>query len=272
MERVGEHPIPAGPLAVRWLAYELPDLRAGAETPQHESRSETPGRPPGAHARQTASSSPTTGSTTAATRSSGTGRGSTSSGRSLRARRWRSMSCLRAPQPPGRLSARFRPRRGAAVLVRRGRLVTARTGRRGGAADRRTPAGRGRPRRQRRRDHGGAGGAGGGVRRPGRGRNRAPRRGRGARAGLVVTRARRSRRGIRRGRRLDRDARPVPPPVGARRRPQSRRFAHPLLLPSLLAGIEPSEHEGLPAYEADGEPSIFDGRIRLRLPRGRPRG
>jgi hypothetical protein len=49
-------------------------------------------------------------------------------------------------------------------------------------------------------------------------------------------------------------------------------FAHPLLLPSLLAGIEPSEHERLPAYEASGEPSIFDGRIRLRLPRGRPRG
>jgi hypothetical protein len=32
MERVGEHPIPAGPLAVRWLAYDLPELRAGAET------------------------------------------------------------------------------------------------------------------------------------------------------------------------------------------------------------------------------------------------
>ena len=30
MERVGEHPVPAGPLAVRWLAYELPRLRAGA--------------------------------------------------------------------------------------------------------------------------------------------------------------------------------------------------------------------------------------------------
>lgn len=29
MERVGEHPVPAGPLAVRWLAYELPVLRAG---------------------------------------------------------------------------------------------------------------------------------------------------------------------------------------------------------------------------------------------------
>lgn len=29
MERVGEHPVKAGPLAVRWLAYELPPLRAG---------------------------------------------------------------------------------------------------------------------------------------------------------------------------------------------------------------------------------------------------
>ena len=31
MERVGEHPVPAGPLAVRWLAYDLPAFRAGAE-------------------------------------------------------------------------------------------------------------------------------------------------------------------------------------------------------------------------------------------------
>jgi hypothetical protein len=29
MERVGEHPIPVGPLAVRWLAYELDEARAG---------------------------------------------------------------------------------------------------------------------------------------------------------------------------------------------------------------------------------------------------
>ena len=29
MQRVGEHPVPVGPLAVRWLAYELPELRAG---------------------------------------------------------------------------------------------------------------------------------------------------------------------------------------------------------------------------------------------------
>lgn len=65
----------------------------------------------------------------------------------------------------------------------------------------------------------------------------------------------------------DRALRPWAP--GGGRNPS---FAHPLLLPSLLAGIEPSEHEGLPAYDPDGEPSIFDGRIRLRLQRGRPRG
>ncbi|MCP9485830.1 MAG: hypothetical protein MSC30_08200 [Gaiellaceae bacterium MAG52_C11] len=52
-------------------------------------------------------------------------------------------------------------------------------------------------------------------------------------------------------------------------------FAHPLLLPSLLLG-EPSEHLGLPAYEpgsvAPGEPWLYDGRIRVRLRRDRRRG
>jgi hypothetical protein len=33
MERVGEHPVPAGPLAVRWLAYELGETRAGVTSP-----------------------------------------------------------------------------------------------------------------------------------------------------------------------------------------------------------------------------------------------
>lgn len=49
-------------------------------------------------------------------------------------------------------------------------------------------------------------------------------------------------------------------------------FSHPLLLPSLLVGLEPGEHQGLPAYVPDGEPALFDGRIRLRLPRDRRRG
>jgi hypothetical protein len=49
------------------------------------------------------------------------------------------------------------------------------------------------------------------------------------------------------------------------------RFGYPLLLPSLLAGLEAGEHEGLPAY--DGADALFDGRIVVRLrPRsGRPR-
>jgi hypothetical protein len=33
MDRVGEHAVPAGPLAVRWHAYELPEVRAGARAP-----------------------------------------------------------------------------------------------------------------------------------------------------------------------------------------------------------------------------------------------
>jgi hypothetical protein len=32
MQRVGEHPVPAGPLAVRWLGYELDEQRAGVAT------------------------------------------------------------------------------------------------------------------------------------------------------------------------------------------------------------------------------------------------
>ena len=65
----------------------------------------------------------------------------------------------------------------------------------------------------------------------------------------------------------DRALRPWAP--GGGRNPA---FSHPLLLPSLLTGLEPGEHEGLPAYEPNGEPAIFDGRIRLRLPRGRRPG
>ena len=64
----------------------------------------------------------------------------------------------------------------------------------------------------------------------------------------------------------DRSLRPWAP--GGGRNPV---FSHPLLLPSLLNGVEPSEHDGLPAYVPGDEPAIFDGRIRLRLPRGRRR-
>ena len=50
------------------------------------------------------------------------------------------------------------------------------------------------------------------------------------------------------------------------------RFDRPLLLPSVLAGIELEEHEGLPAY--GGADGLFEGRavIRLRSRSGRPSG
>jgi hypothetical protein len=50
------------------------------------------------------------------------------------------------------------------------------------------------------------------------------------------------------------------------------RFGEPLLLPSLLDGLEPGEHEGLPAFS--GEDALFDGRalVRLRRRSGRPSG
>jgi hypothetical protein len=50
------------------------------------------------------------------------------------------------------------------------------------------------------------------------------------------------------------------------------RFEHPLLLPSLLDGREPEWHEGLPAFS--GGDSLYDGRavVRLRSRSGRPSG
>ena len=41
------------------------------------------------------------------------------------------------------------------------------------------------------------------------------------------------------------------------------RFDAPLLLPSLVDGLEPGEHRGLPAYEGEG---LFEGRAVVRLP------
>jgi hypothetical protein len=50
------------------------------------------------------------------------------------------------------------------------------------------------------------------------------------------------------------------------------RFEHPLLLPSLLEGLEPQAHEGLPAYA--GADALFEGRavVRLRSRSDRPSG
>ncbi len=50
------------------------------------------------------------------------------------------------------------------------------------------------------------------------------------------------------------------------------RFERPLLFPSLLEGILPADLNGLPAYQGDG--GLFEGRavVRLRPRSGRPRG
>ena len=50
------------------------------------------------------------------------------------------------------------------------------------------------------------------------------------------------------------------------------RFGRPLLLPSLLDGLEPETHEGLPAYA--GNDGLFEGRavVRLRSRSGRQNG
>ena len=42
------------------------------------------------------------------------------------------------------------------------------------------------------------------------------------------------------------------------------RFDGPLLLPSLVVGLEPGEHLGLPSYE--GPDALFDGRLQVTLP------
>ncbi len=102
MQAVPAHAVPAGPLGVRWLAYELDPLQAGAL-----GRARVELENAGAAALARASSPPTTGSTTSATRSTGTAcarrsrrspRASAADGRARRPRR----RC-----PPGRYRLAF---------------------------------------------------------------------------------------------------------------------------------------------------------------------
>ena len=271
MERVGEHPVPAGPLAVRWLAYDLPELRAGAR----------------AHARVLLRNE---GSATWRSRNEsgvqlsyhwlddrgnaivwdGPRRRLPASGRARRGGGGDGHGAGAAAAGP--LPAGLRPRRGVQVLVRGDRLDAAR-GRRGrGAADRRAPPRGRRPRRRRRADDRRARRPRGGDRDLGRGRHGASRSGRAARAGLVAAGPRRARGGVRGGR-------------GARSRAATGRSGHGLraaagiprssirsCCPRCSRTLEPGEHDGLPAYVPDEEPAIFDGRIKLRLRRGRRRG
>jgi hypothetical protein len=270
MERVGEHPIPAGPLAVRWLAYELPGLRAGA---------------------QAAATVVLRNAGTATWRSRGLegvklshhwldDRGNAIVWDGPRVDFERPVApgeeaevamVLRAPQPPGRYRLAF-------DLVEELRFWFAEVGSAPLELDVAVA-----PRISERRlavvVHGGddegtaaalaaqtepfveqdpvatAHLVAGALPEPDWSARVLDAHAEGyvAVGGSIETR--------------DRSLRPWSP--GGGRNPA---FAHPLLLPSLLAGLEPGEHEGLPAYEAEDEPSLFDGRIRLRLPRGRRPG
>lgn len=269
MEPVGEHPVPVGPLAIRWLAYRLPELRAGAEgvarlAVQNAGSATWRAR---AHAGVLASyhwlddrGNPILwdGIRTPLARAVGPGETVTLD------------LDVRMPQPPGRYRLSFdfveefrfwwsevgvtplelevdvRPR----IDERRLGVVV-----RGGADERTAAALAGQDEAIVEDDPSAVAHlVAGAVPAPDWSRRLldAHAEGYAAVGGSIES--------------SDRALRPWGP--GGGRNPA---FAHPLLLPSLLAGLEPTEHEGLPAYVPDGDPWIFDGRIRLRLPRGRRR-
>lgn len=265
MERVGEHPVPAGPLAVRWLAYEVPELRAGAAAAARvrlRNEGSATWRPAAVKLSyhwlddrgnaivwdgpRTALAAPV------------------APGEELE-----TIVELEAPRPPGSYRLAF-------DLVEEHRFWFAEVGS--------APLELGvdvRPRIDGRRlavvVHGGADGettaalavqdealvagdpeatahlVAGALPAPDWSRRvlDAHAEGYAAVGGSIESR--------------DRELRPWAP--GGGRNPS---FGLPLLLPSLLAGLEPSEHLALPAYA--GADAVFDGRIRLRLPRGRRSG
>jgi hypothetical protein len=270
MERVGEHPVPVGPLAVRWLGYDLPELRAGEAAPARvvlrnagtatwRSRRETGVQLSYHWLDDRGNAIVWDGPRVAFERPVAPGE------------QVETETLLRAPQPPGRYRLAF-------DLVEEFRFWFAEVGSPPLELDVIVA-----PRIAERRlavvVHGGEDtetaaalaaqdeplvGAGavatahlvaGAIPEPDWSRRvlDAHAEGFAAVGGSIETR--------------DRSLRAWAP--GGGRNPA---FGHPLLLPSLLAGLEPGEHEGLPAYEPNAETSIFDGRIRLRLPRGRRRG
>jgi hypothetical protein len=270
MERVGEHPVPVGPLAVRWLGYELPELRAGVAAPARvalrnagkatwRSRRETGVQLSYHWLDDRGNAIVWDGPRVAFERAIAPGE------------EVEVETLLRAPQPPGRyrlafdLVEEFRfwfaevgsspleldvvvaPRiseRRLAVVVR-------------GGGDAETAAALCAQEEPLVEAEAVATAhlVAGAVPEPDWSRRvlDAHAEGFAAVGGSIETR--------------DRSLRAWAP--GGGRNPA---FGHPLLLPSLLAGLEPVEHLGLPAYQPDQETSIFDGRIRLRLPRGRRPG
>jgi hypothetical protein len=270
MERVGEHPVPVGPLAVRWLGYELPELRAGVAAPARvalrnagkatwRSRRDTGVQLSYHWLDDRGNAIVWDGPRVAFERAIGPGE------------EVEVETLLRAPQPPGRYRLAF-------DLVEEFRFWFAEVGSWPLELDV-VVAPRIAERRLAVVVHGGEDAetaaalsaqgeplveaeaaatahlVAGAVPEPDWSRRvlDAHAEGFAAVGGSIETR--------------DRSLRAWAP--GGGRNPA---FGHPLLLPSLLAGLEPVEHLGLPAYRSDTETSIFDGRIRLRLPRGRRSG
>ena len=264
MNRVGEHPVPVGPLAVRWRAYELPELRAGTSAPARVALRNDGSATWRGNTRLSYHWLDDRGNAIVWDGPRTAFPGPVAPGDEVELR-----VDLRAPRPPG-------PYRLAFDLVEEHRFWFAEVGSAPLELDVAV-----RPRIEERRlavvVHGGASGetaaalaaqeepiveddavatahlVAGTVPAPDwSGRILAAHaEGWEAVGGSIESR--------------DRALRPWAP--GGGRNPS---FAEPLLLPSLLAGVDPVEHLGLPAY--DGEEGLFDGRIRLRLPRGRRRG
>ena len=275
MQRVGEHPVPAGPLAVRWIAYELGEARAGLAARARlrlANAGSAPWRSVGREGIQLSYhwldplgnpivwDGPRTPfdevvrpgeeveleTAVLAPRSPGSYR--LAFDLVAEYRYWFEELGSATLDLPVEVRPRIEARRLASAGARRARLRA-----------------RSRPRR-----------AGGAAREPRSAvavAHLVP--GARSRSRLVAPDPRRPRRGVRRGRpALEPDER------GARRRlsawapggGRNPRFDRPLLLPSVLAGIELDQHEGLPAY--DGADGLFEGRavIRLRSRSGRPSG
>jgi hypothetical protein len=274
MERVGEHPVPAGPLAVRWLAYELPEQRAGVTTRARvrlENAGTAPWRSRGREGVQLAYHwLDTLGNAIVWDGTRTAFRDVVGPGESVEVE-----SPVLAPRPPGRYRLAF-------DLVEEHRFWFAEVG----SSPLDVPV-EVRPRIDERRlaveVHGPAD------------------------AGLAAALAAQEEPLVAAGAaavaHLVAGAAPAPdwsrllldahaegyaavgPAIDAEPRADRRRlaawapgggrnprFGEPLLLPSLLTGLEPLEHEGLPAYA--GPDRLFEGRavVRLRSRSGRPSG
>ena len=122
MERVGEHPVPAGPLAVRWLGYELPELPRGRRERRRGGAAERRHRDLAAPRR--ARRQALLPLARRPRQRDRLGRPARRLRRPGRARRRDRGGAARArAAAAGPLPARLRPRRGAPLLVRRGRLA-----------------------------------------------------------------------------------------------------------------------------------------------------